>query len=623
MPSMKFADILLENNPRSVTYPGMYCRSDQPVIQDPMSGEWKLSNAGTFDFTTYFNSLSVEKLLRYTKATGFTLHLELKGAACTVTETYGDTFSMHSQLVNSASRSLPASDDWQTVDLPLALDPTMVILGFQIATEGSVFIRNNYYTADYEGELNEVELALATTTFKKESFIINNIGLVRGQILSSSDDIARHFHMYVIDNGRTLDAAALSGDGVTVIPNDNVGGAGGFTRGMITAMEQTPQATNILLMDDDVAVSPESIKRTYNLLRILKPEYEEAMISGAMLNYEVGEEQWEDIGHMTPEGIFSPCKPPLQLTHFEDLVYNEKFRPTKQMKQDMYAAWWYCCIPISVIKRNGLPLPVFVRCDDAEYGVRCKTEFITMNGICVWHMPFYIRYDAAVYCYQVVRNSMISQFTTGVAPKVDFMTETKHHFQKQMRKFNYVDAELCLKAMNDFFKGPDFYSAPGVAERTFIAANKEKEHLLNFEKLQKALDADPDFEGLQLSDLDLQKIDGDKPRNAFERLEDRLTENWQRGIKREGEGYAVIPLMGWALPSGAIRGKKKLLVIDRFNRQGIIRVKDAGRYTDIMRRWNKAMRYLKAHEDELRQQYAASRDRVTSVDFWKRYLKMG
>ena len=622
MPSMKFADILLENNPRSVTYPGMYCRSDQPVIRDSMSGEWKLSNAGTFDFTTYFNSLSVEKLLRYTKATGFALHLELKGAACTVTETYGDTFSMHSQLVDSASRSLPASDDWQTVDLPLALDPTMVILGFQIATKGSVFIRNSYYTADYEGELNEVELALATTTFKKESYIINNIGLVRKEILSSSDEIAQHFHMYVIDNGRTLDVAALSGDRVTVIPNDNVGGAGGFTRGMITAMEQTPQATNIILMDDDVSVSPESIKRTYSLLRLLKPEHQEATISGAMLNYEVGEDQSEDVGFITDEGTFVPCKPGRRITIFEDIVYNEKYHTSHRMNETMYAGWWYCCIPISVIKRNGLPLPFFVRCDDAEYGVRCKTEFITMNGICVWHMPFYIRYNAAVYCYQVVRNSMISQFTTGIAPKVDFMTETKHHFQKQMRKFNYVDAELCLKAMNDFFKGPDFYSAPGVAEQTFIAANKEKEHLLNFEELQKALDADPDFEGLQLSDLDLQKIDGDKPRNAFERLEDRLTENWQRGIKREGEGYAVIPLMGWALPSGAIRGKKKLLVIDRFNRQGIIRVKDADRYTDVMKRWNKAMRYLKAHEDELRQQYAASRDRVTSVDFWKRYLKM-
>ena len=361
---MKFANVLLETNPRSVAYPGLYCRSDQPVVHDPDSGDWEMYAAGNYDFNTYFNSLSVLKLKKYTRATGFTLHLELKGAACTVTETYGDAFAAHPIVEGSVSASLPASDGWQVVDLPLLVTDRMVIVGFSIATKGRVAIRNSYYSLDVEGGLRDVELAIGTTTFKKESFIINNIGLVRKEILSSSDDIARHFRMYVIDNGRTLDAAALSGDGVTVIPNDNVGGAGGFTRGMITAMEQTPQATNILLMDDDVAVSPESIKRTYNLLRILKPEYEEAMISGAMLNYEVGEEQWEDIGHMTPEGIFSPCKPPLQLTHFEDLVYNEKFRPTKQMKQDMYAAWWYCCIPISVIKRNGLPLPVFVRCDD-------------------------------------------------------------------------------------------------------------------------------------------------------------------------------------------------------------------------------------------------------------------
>ena len=63
---------------------------------------------------------------------------------------------------------------------------------------------------------------------------------------------------------------------------------------MILAMEQQPKATHILLMDDDVAVSPESIKRTYNLLKILNDEYKNAFISGAMLNYEVGDEQWED-----------------------------------------------------------------------------------------------------------------------------------------------------------------------------------------------------------------------------------------------------------------------------------------------------------------------------------------
>lgn len=39
-------------------------------------------------------------------------------------------------------------------------------------------------------------------------------------------------------------------------------------------------------MDDDVEVSPESILRTYNLLRIVNDEYAEAFVSGAMLNIE-------------------------------------------------------------------------------------------------------------------------------------------------------------------------------------------------------------------------------------------------------------------------------------------------------------------------------------------------
>lgn len=60
---------------------------------------------------------------------------------------------------------------------------------------------------------------------------------------------------------------------------------------------------------------------------------------------------------MTQQGTFAGCKPPLRLTLFEDLVYNEIYTPTKWQRNNMYAAWWYCCIPISVIEKNGLPFP--------------------------------------------------------------------------------------------------------------------------------------------------------------------------------------------------------------------------------------------------------------------------
>lgn len=619
---MKFANILLETNPRSVTYPALYCRSDQPVVFDEQLGEWEMYNAGMFDFSTYFNSLSVMKLKRYTRAKGFSLHLELKGASCEVIQTMGDAFAHNPIPVEGTSRKLEASADWQIVDLPLTVSDDMVVVGFIVKTDGSVAIRNSYYELDIDGELNDVELVLSTTTFKKEAFIERNIDLVKNQIIGSNDSIADHFHMYVMDNGRTLDAEKLSGDRIQVIPNDNVGGAGGFTRGMITAMEQNPKATNILLMDDDVAVSPESIKRTYNLLRILKPEHREDMISGAMLNYEIGEDQWEDIGNMTQQGTFAGCKPPLRLTLFEDLIYNEMYTPTKWQRNNMYAAWWYCCIPISVIEKNGLPLPVFVRCDDAEYGIRCKTGFITMNSLCVWHMSFFERYNAAVERYQTTRNTMIAQATCGMAPGADFMRELHNNIRLELKKFGYANAELCLDAFEDFLKGPSFIKKPGQAEQSFMAANRNKEQLVDFATLQAQANQDPELAGFDIKEIDRQLIEGDKPRSLPERLEDLITDNNQRYIKKDGTGYAVIPLQGWLYPAGAIRGKHKLVVLDWYNRKGTIRVKDVKRYQQIKKRYARDLKYYKANIERIRKEYAEARSELTSLEYWKNYLKM-
>ncbi|MEE1296750.1 MAG: glycosyltransferase [Bifidobacterium sp.] len=622
MTSFKFANVLMETNPRSVSYPGLYCRSDQPVVPLKNAGEFRLSGAGTYDFATYFNALSVRKLLDLTSATSFRLHLEVKGAACMVQETAADQFALEAEPVEGTDVALDASRAWQSVDIDLKVEPTTVLASFKIETQGAVDVRNGYYELEVAEEPRDVELVVATTTFKKESYITANIALVTRDIIESKDDIAKHFHMYVMDNGRTLDKEALDSERVTIVPEGNVGGAGGFTRGMIQALEQTPKATHVLLMDDDVAVSPESIKRTYNLLRVLKDQYTSRMVSSAMLNYRVGEDQWEDTGFMGERGGFFPCKPPMRMTLLEDLIYNEMFEPRKEMLKAHYAAWWYCCIPTKVIEANGLPLPVFVRCDDAEYGVRCNTGFITMNGLCVWHMSFHERYNAAVERYQTTRNTMIAQATTGFAPESDFMWELHNNIRLELKKFGYENAELCLNAFEDFLKGPRFIATKGQAEKSFMAANKHKEQLLTFEELQQVAERDPELEGFDISKIDRQLIDGDKPRSRAQRLTDYVTDNGQRFVKTDGAGYAVIPLQGWAYPAGVIRGKNKLVALDWYNRKGTIRTKDAARYERIKKRYQRDLRYYNANIDRLRREYAAARPELTSMAFWKNYLDM-
>lgn len=622
MAELRFANILFENNPRALSYPGMYCKSTQPYFQDLKTGEWQLYGAGTYDFSTYFNSLSVMKLRRYTIAKSFRLHLETKGAAFTFLQTRGRALSKNPEILAKTQQTIPASDDWQSTDIDLLDDPDTVITGFLLKTTGIVAIRNSYYSVVYEGNLRPVELALASTTFKKEPYITANINLLKKEIFAKNDDFAHHFHMYVIDNGRTLDVKALGDKNVTVIPNDNVGGSGGFTRGMLAAMDQKPQATYVLLMDDDVSVSPESFRRTYNLLRLVNDEYKEAFISGAMLSYTIGEDQSEDIGWMTLRGTFAPTKPPIRVTQYEDLIYNETFKPLPMMRGQRYAAWWYCVIPISQIRKNGLPLPFFVRCDDAEYGIRCQPKFISMNGLCVWHMPFQVRYNAAVERYQTTRNTMVAQAVTGMAPRSDFMRELKNNIRLEVKKFNYRDANLTLDAFEDYLRGPEWFSKPGVATQRFLAANRHKEKFYSFDEVLEQAKKYPELKNFTFEGIDRQLIDADTPRSVGTRLSDFITDNGQRFIHTKGSGYKVIPNVGWAYPAGVLHGTRIFVVVDWYNRKAAIRVKNVKKYAQVIRRYRRDLRWYRAHGADLKRRYAAARPLLTSESYWRKYLKM-
>ena len=128
--------------------------------------------------------------------------------------------------------------------------------------------------------------------------------------------------------------------------------------------------------------------------------------------------------------------------------------------------------------------------------------------------------------------------------------------------------------------------------------------------------------GFHISQINRQLVDGDKPRTYVQRLQDYTTDNGQRFVKTEGEGYAVIPLIGWAYPAGAIRGKKYLIVIDWYNKKGAIRVKDSARYNTILKRYQRDLHYYKHNIDRLRTEYSQARPKLTSLEFWKDYLDM-
>ena len=83
---------------------------------------------------------------------------------------------------------------------------------------------------------------------------------------------------FVSDNGQTLDIDKLGSDKISYCTQQNTGGAGGFTRGLMEILKNgNPHGiTHALLMDDDITIDTESIEKTYTILSLLKDEYADA-----------------------------------------------------------------------------------------------------------------------------------------------------------------------------------------------------------------------------------------------------------------------------------------------------------------------------------------------------------
>ena len=600
------AHLLLTPPDFAAGYPGLLYRCSQELpTWNAETGMLELN--GPVDFSTYLNGLSIAKWQRYTCVTEAYLHIELAGAA----DIYLTTIKALSTIVRRSPQPLATVDTAgkvQAFDIPLNIPADALIAGVEVFPKGSCAIaRASYFSKVYDDEVQDVHLLLSTTTFRKEHYITANIENVRTALLEGPESIADRFEMLVVDNGRTLDAEALSGGGVTVIGNDNVGGAGGFSRGMMEAMERG--ATHVLLMDDDVRILPESIFRTLAVLALRNEEYKDAFLNGAMLNIERPNIQFEDVALVKMDGTYDRVKPNLVLDTISDLSRNEEM--DVEVKR-AYGAWWYSCIPVSAIRANGLALPIFVRCDDVEFGMRNEPTYMTMQGICVWHEQFAGRASASVDGYQYIRNFLIMTAADDLPFERQFVARFSRTFSIYLRSMNYWFCDLMLQGFEDYMKGPEFLETAN-GEQIFMENRKRNEPLVPVEELDQDIMA---------------KIQPDM-RYFGEFLERPLVEKLVEQIPHDRhfipdellihEPAAIYYCRG-AYPGRATMARDTLVALNMDATKGNIRRVDRVRWNELRDRYKALMADYRARGKQVRAAWKAERPYLTSPTFWKRYL---
>lgn len=633
----KLANVILQVDELAAEHPELYyrtngaarassfgCKASSPAgegltegLNDPSTPQLastpQLTLSARTDFLTYLNALSACKWRRYTGISRIHLRLTAAGVGSlriegiAVGAAAADRRTVASVEVSSTTPSVyDLEADITNEDLlGLVVEP---------AAGESLTIASAAWFAEMEpSAINPVHLALATTTFKKERYITANMSLVHRGIAAEGGPIADSFHMFVVDNGRTLDVDALDSDFVTIIPNPNVGGSGGFARGMMAAMDAPVPFTHVLVMDDDVRILPESIIRTFSLLSLVQGRYRDAFINGAMLSLEDPVRQYEDVSYVSKSANYFGIKPQLRVDRLEDVLENERIDVEVP---HAYGAWWYSVLPMNVIREKGLPMPFFIRCDDVEFGMRNQPTYMTMGGICVWHESFEGRFRASVDRYQYIRNFLAMIAVDNLEIERVFTFNIARFVSSALRDFDYGSAELTLDGFEDYLKGPSFIEH---ADGAHLMAEKgaRNERLVPVEELDKDVVAQAGVDEAVLSRTNLYE-----PRSPLRSLLRLLPHD-----RHYLSGFLVRGKTGFVVKNGVgVLDAKRwtcdtLVFLDPTRTKGSIRHMDRARFKAILKRERELFRRYRAEGKRVRQEWKAALPYLSSREFWEKYLK--
>ena len=411
---------------------------------------------GSVSSAAYFNLLATKKICDHTIVERIGLQLRMAGRFLLTVR--ADRLGSN-QCKVVAERIVEGAGPDREVDIfpePIAPCDACDALHFQLTAveDGCRFFGGQYSAVKLSAPPREPAILFATTAFRRAELLRRNEEILE-IFFDIRPELRRAFDFLAVDNGCSLSPGSL----FRVLPNANLGSSGGCARAMIEAMESDRGFTHLIYSDDDIILDPTVLENVYLLLRVLRDE--DLCIAGAMLRMEDPTCQYE-MGARFERGSNVPLKHDLRVTSLSVLLENER-----EERID-YAAWWMVCFSVSQLRRYGLPLPLFIRGDDVEYGCRATNGILTMNGIAVWHESFEGKFAQIPDWYFSIRNALIHlavRRSMSTSRQLAAVLAQIKIILSALASYRYRHVQLGLAAVDDFLKGPEYVFDQRMAER--------------------------------------------------------------------------------------------------------------------------------------------------------------
>ena len=302
--------------------------------------------------------------------------------------------------------------------------------------------------------------SIAITTFNRPSYCHNQLkAIAENKALRARLDT-----IYCTDQGTDLvknqpgfnETSANLGSQLTYIQQANLGGSGGFSRGMFETLK-AGKSSYTMLLDDDAISETECILRALQFADYtIKP----AIIGGGMLHLDNRTVLYTQGERFTRNNVW--MKPS------QNLDYNHDFAaitlqdcPERHQRIDTdYNGWWMSLIPTAIMKEIGLSLPVFIKFDDTEYSIRALEHgyhTICLPGVAVWHQAWHDKDPSRTWEeYFFQRNRWICGLLHCTRPSLRFAIEMLRSDLASGLKLAYSAMRLHHMGLQDILRGPQY-----------------------------------------------------------------------------------------------------------------------------------------------------------------------
>ena len=303
-------------------------------------------------------------------------------------------------------------------------------------------------------------LSVAITTFNRPSYCLDQLRAIAGEAKLRE----RLDTVYCTDQGTDLvheqpgfaEIADDLGEQLTYIRQNNLGGSGGFSRGMYETV-RAGSSDYALLLDDDAISEPESILRA---VQFADYTTRPVLVGGGMFHID-----HRTVLHVQGERYDAHAQwmEPSRGAEFNHDFRSEPLMDSPSMHGMRFSdfnGWWFCLIPMETMRAIGLGLPVFIKFDDIEYGLRAKRhgfQTVSLPGVAVWHMGWHDKDPARSWEeYFQVRNRWICALlhypNAGRAAAFRMLYEEANLGLRML----YSGMMLSQMALADLLKGPDY-----------------------------------------------------------------------------------------------------------------------------------------------------------------------